>query len=153
MKIIVKSLLFLFILLMLFSCSDSEDTNKEASTKSEIEISKLVGKWYYDYYTINGERFELDEKAGNDNCPSLQKFYIEFTDDGSFIQFFVQHCNPDSETSEYTIDKNRIFLSSDGNVYSTITITKLNENELVFEAEEDSMDDDGIDEYIQYMTR
>ncbi|MCM4170063.1 hypothetical protein DHD32_01115 [Arenibacter sp. TNZ] len=94
--------------------------------------STIIGKWYYDYYLKDGERYVPDQSFDNENCPTIKEWYIEFTSGGEFVQFFVSSCVDDSETSQYKLKGNQIsFLRDDGSSYKIADIIKLSNDELV----------------------
>ncbi|MEQ8418820.1 MAG: lipocalin family protein [Arenibacter algicola] len=122
-----KLTVIIFSILFSISCS------KENQSEIDKMEGTIIGKWYYDYYIKDGERYVLDQTFENEGCASIKEWYVEFTDSGEFVQFFVNSCMEDSETSRYTLKDNELsFLRDDGSSYAIADIIKLTNKELVF---------------------
>lgn len=93
MKNIKFSLLAVFAVLFLVSCSSSDDDKG-----NDANMSLLLGKWYNYSYTINGEIFPYDdhEECGKD--------YMEFLEGGIMRNVDVWECEIYVDEGTYSVE-------------------------------------------------
>jgi len=131
-----------FVLLLLLSaCTSREEPVGEVS---------LLGKWYYDYIEVNGERTAIVQQ--DYGCDVDKKDYIEFTPGGGLILYFYQDCEDGYLYDTYTISSNQITFVS-GFDTTVSEIKELTQNTLILEAVVDRYRDGTLDVVINRFTR
>ncbi|AWH84759.1 hypothetical protein HYN59_06315 [Flavobacterium album] len=133
----MKKVLGLSLALAFFaSCSDDD---------GPVDMGKLTRKWYQVSTEANGETEPYDE---NEVCG---KDYIEFISGGTFKSVDVYDCDGtmplmDTSTDTYTTSGHTITVGSGSNTGS-VTVEKLNSNELKISYQDD-WDGDGDEEKV-----
>lgn len=138
--------LILLIVLILFSCSKSEE-----SSENEKNIS-IIGKWYYIADIVNDIRYPYipGNHDGNEDCTIIDD-YVEFDNNGNYNRYFFEYCTLQlNDDAGYTVDKNNIklFLKSNNENFAEGKIKLLNEDKLTLEFNVDYDEDDIIDHVI-----
>ncbi len=132
---------FIVILLLLASCTPEEET--------PVEVS-ILGKWYYDYLEVNGERTPIVQQ--DYGCDIDKQDYIEFTPGGGLIMYFYQDCIDGYLYDTYTLESNQITFVSDFNT-TVSEIKELTTNTLILEATVDRYQDGTLDLVVNRFTR
>jgi hypothetical protein len=119
----------------LSSCSSDDSVN--------VSEGKLTKKWYYKSYQFKGTT-EVYEHM------SCGKDYMEFKLDGSYVEFYINDCEPTdygTSTGNWILEGNTVIVASNGENFSG-KITKLNDTNLQISIMAD-YDDDGVDEKVK----
>jgi hypothetical protein len=130
------------VLLLLFSgCSSVDEPLAEAS---------LLGRWYYDFIEVNGERTAIVQQ--DYGCEVFKQDYIEFTPGGGLILYFYQDCEDGYIYDTYTLKANKITFVS-GFDTTVSEIKELTLNTLLLEAVVDRYHDGTLDVVVNRFTR
>ena len=131
-----KLFVFAFVSLsMLSSCSSDDSVN--------VSEEKLTKKWYYKSYQANG----ATEAYNHLPCG---KDYVEFLADGSYIEFYINDCDPTISgfsTGNWVLDGSTVAVAIEGDNYSG-KVTKLSNTDLQLTVTAD-YDDDGDEEKVK----
>ncbi|MCJ7468410.1 MAG: lipocalin family protein [Maribacter sp.] len=131
----------LFLLVLLSACTAGEGPTVEVS---------ILGKWYYDYYEVNGERTTIVQP--DSNCTLEKIDYIEFTPDGGLISYSFHECNDVYEYDVYSLTANKLTIMA-GN-YSTVSeIIEFSATSLILQAIVDSNGDGALDVVVSSFKR
>lgn len=130
MKKIKFTLLSVFAVMFLFSCS-SDDDNKG------IDTTKLLGKWYYYSITDNG----VEELYDHDGSPQCGEDYMNFKSNGTLDDVMFEHysqCHSYIDQAVYSVSGNTLtitFIDEDEEEESTYvcTVRTLNDDTLILE--------------------
>ncbi|MCJ7465348.1 MAG: lipocalin family protein [Maribacter sp.] len=131
----------LILLLLLSACTSGEEPLAEAS---------LLGKWYYDYIEVNGERTAIVQQ--DYGCEDIKQDYIEFTPGGGLILYFYQDCEDGYLYDTYTMNSNQITFVS-GFDTTVSEIKELTQNTLILKAVVDRYKDGTLDVVVNRFTR
>ena len=127
----MKSLFFLPVLFLMFSCSSDDATEKESE-------ASVLGRWYLETTTVNGTMLLDDDEF---ECEVEKDFYIEFKANLSFTVFDFYECQDDLRNGSYETYNNNIEVILDGDtfIYEIVILTK---DRLALKFLEDDNDDD-----------
>ena len=123
----------LLILLIVFcSCS------KKDVEYSTVHSTSYLGKWYYNHFLEDGEKFIVDQNSTNENCDNEKDWYVEFTVNSEYIEFSVKECLENKEISRFIFDGNKLsFYDQNDNLLRHTNVLLLSFDDLVFEYLED----------------
>ena len=130
MKKIKFTLLSVFTVLFLFSCSSDDNGGS-------IDTQKLLGKWYFHSQTVGGTSFPYND---HEDCG---KDYLEFLENGIVKNVDIWECEEDIEVADYFVSGNKINITFEtGTEYEESvewTVKTLNNTTFVVEVQDEDM--------------
>ncbi|CAZ94517.1 lipocalin family protein [Zobellia galactanivorans] len=129
-----KSLLFTLAFLFL-SCSDSDTDSDDDLLNKNAEL--LVGKWAYSSSRINGV-INNQFKHSGEACPGFKPDYIQFTENGRYIQFAFLNCEEEFVVDKlYQLKGDTIYITNEetGNKVFNSTILEVTQSTLILRTE------------------
>ena len=136
------------LLLLIFVPSFFVCCSKQNDSDSEIKEITITGKWYYDYYTIKGEKFSYDYE--NEGCDSdFEKGYVIYTVEGDYSMTVFQDCEWGTIGGfEYSLELDKLVVTKEGYPDQINEITLLTETKLgILRPSEDEPD------FVEYFKR
>ncbi|WP_198146881.1 lipocalin family protein [Maribacter thermophilus] len=104
----MKKNLLLILILSFFSCNSSDENSDSQMVNENSEL--LIGKWAYVSVKRNGSI--IDFVHSGEGCSDFKPDYIEFTENGRYIQFAFLNCQEEFSTNLlYKLVDNAIIVS------------------------------------------
>ncbi len=143
-----KSFQFLFLLILLISCSKDDPTFIDAENTVNLE-----GVFYGKAWTIyqvegNGNRVDIPEEG------ECGRDYFRYLETGQYIEYLYQSssCVPEVNRLNYTLNGSMITLSDDTGGEALVRIKVLDESNFIFETTLD-IDGDGQEDKVTLYCR
>lgn len=104
----MKKILLLSLTLIFFSCGSSDNDSEIVIKNDNSEL--IIGKWAYASRRINNSIVEVINTG--EGCPDFKPDYIQFTENGRYIQFAFSECKEEFVTTLlYIVEGENIIVS------------------------------------------